>query len=330
MRAGASHPGAPTIGATSVRPRSCCRSTPWYDGRAARRRAPPRLHGDRHRRRPVNHRRASRFVGRKMLSAYEEERRANMKRNHEQLVAPSVSPTETSWRRGAGAPAEAAAAQADPARAEPQVREARGVARARRLHRRRVCERSGDARRRRRRRRRPRSPRGASASSTRRRRRTTRTRRPSRRTRSTTTSVRSTRSSATRRMQSRASSTRRLPREPEPRADVDGAPLPTTPAELVECWGWGETKVSRHGERLLAVLEPHVAELRAERERRRAAKDAEVIEVSDDDDDDDAEEEPLALRRERAAAAAESRRAAAAARRRRRRRRWRPRRGAPR
>ena len=34
--------------------------------------------------------------------------------------------------------------------------------------------------------------------------------------------------------------------------------LPTTPAELVECWGWGETKASRHGERLLAVLEPQV------------------------------------------------------------------------
>ena len=84
--------------------------------------------------------------------------------------------------------------------------------------------------------------------------------------------------------------------------------LPTTPAELVECWGWGETKASRHGERLLAVLEPHVDALRAERERRREAKDAEVIEVSDDDDDDAEEEEPLALRRERAAAAAESRR----------------------
>ena len=84
--------------------------------------------------------------------------------------------------------------------------------------------------------------------------------------------------------------------------------LPTTPAELVECWGWGETKASRHGERLLAVLEPHVDALRAERERRRASKDDEVIEVSDDDDDDAEEEEPLALRRERAAAAAESRR----------------------
>ena len=107
--------------------------------------------------------------------------------------------------------------------------------------------------------------------------------------------------------------------------------LPTTPAELVECWGWGETKASRHGERLLAVLEPHVAELRAERERRRAAKDAEVIEVSDDDDDDAEEEEPLALRRERAAAAAESRRAGSGGGgARRRRRRWRPRRGPPR
>ena len=86
--------------------------------------------------------------------------------------------------------------------------------------------------------------------------------------------------------------------------------LPTTPAELVECWGWGETKASRRGERLLAVLEPHVDALRAEVEPSRAAKErGEVIEVSDDDDDDDAEEEePTALRRERAAAAAESRR----------------------
>ena len=106
--------------------------------------------------------------------------------------------------------------------------------------------------------------------------------------------------------------------------------LPTTPAELVECWGWGETKASRHGERLLAVLEPHVAALRAERERRRAAKDDEVIEVSDDDDDD--AEEGAARACAASAPPPPPNRAAARRRRRgrRRRRRWRPRRGAPR
>ena len=70
--------------------------------------------------------------------------------------------------------------------------------------------------------------------------------------------------------------------------------LPTTPAELLECWGWGETKVAAHGERLLGVLGPHVAALRAEQQKRVD----EVLEADDDDDDDDS----LAMRRDELAA----------------------------
>ena len=82
---------------------------------------------------------------------------------------------------------------------------------------------------------------------------------------------------------------------------------PDTPSALLACWGWGEKKVERYGDRLLAVLRPHVEALRASGEARKvaAAKRAEEEEENEED-------EPLAMRRERAATAAEARAAAAA------------------
>jgi ribonuclease D len=83
--------------------------------------------------------------------------------------------------------------------------------------------------------------------------------------------------------------------------------LPQTPAELVECWGWGAAKTSAHGERLLAVLIPHIPMLRVEREARAQAAGA----GDSGDGSDDDEKEALASRRERMAAAAEERAAQA-------------------
>jgi len=46
--------------------------------------------------------------------------------------------------------------------------------------------------------------------------------------------------------------------------------LPTTPMELLNCWGWGEAKVSAHGDRLLAVLAPFVESLQNTRVNRKS------------------------------------------------------------
>ena len=84
--------------------------------------------------------------------------------------------------------------------------------------------------------------------------------------------------------------------------------MPESAEELLDCWGWGAAKVSAHGERLLAILQPHLPALHAAREKRKQASNSEA--GGGDDDDEDA---PLSLRRERAAVAAEARLAAAAA-----------------
>ena len=82
--------------------------------------------------------------------------------------------------------------------------------------------------------------------------------------------------------------------------------MPASPDELLACWGWGAAKVSAHGERLLAILQPHLPALRAAKETRKQ-------QASGDDDGDDDEDAPLSRRRERSAAAAEARLVAVAA-----------------
>ena len=68
--------------------------------------------------------------------------------------------------------------------------------------------------------------------------------------------------------------------------------VPSNRRELLDCWGWGESKVSSFGDRLLDALKPHAAGLLAAKEARRAAKVA--IKV---DEDDEMEEVPLPLRK---------------------------------
>ena len=68
--------------------------------------------------------------------------------------------------------------------------------------------------------------------------------------------------------------------------------VPSNRRELLDCWGWGESKVSSFGDRLLDALKPHAAGLLAARDARCAAKVA--IKV---DQDDEMEEVPLPLRK---------------------------------
>ena len=68
--------------------------------------------------------------------------------------------------------------------------------------------------------------------------------------------------------------------------------VPSNRRELLDCWGWGESKVSSFGDRLLDALKPHAAGLLAAKDARRDAKIA--IKV---DEDDEMEEVPLPLRK---------------------------------
>ena len=68
--------------------------------------------------------------------------------------------------------------------------------------------------------------------------------------------------------------------------------VPSNRRELLDCWGWGESKVSSFGDRLLDALKPHAAGLLTAKEARRAAKVAIMV-----DEDDEMEEVPLPLRK---------------------------------
>jgi hypothetical protein len=68
--------------------------------------------------------------------------------------------------------------------------------------------------------------------------------------------------------------------------------VPSDRRELLDCWGWGESKVSSFGDRLLDALKPHAAGLLAAKDARRDAKIA--IKV---DEDVEMEEVPLPLRK---------------------------------